>query len=160
MLNHDEYKIVTVSQTSLVTFCSLLAISLPIGLFSLLLTIIALCFGLITNGIINGPLSLTIFYFMAFIIGLINLYYFLRIQFDKRLFDYLVTCNEQLTNTLIELDNALVTFHLIKSDQLPTRTITARQQGTLRLFKQQIIVLVIQIILLINAWVSSIIQVC
>jgi hypothetical protein len=161
MLNHDDAgiatKIATVSQTSLVTFCSILSISLPIGIFSLLLTIIALLFALITSGMINSSLLSTVFYFLAFIMGIVGVYYALRIKFDKKLFDYLATSNECLINTLIDLDNALMDFNLIKSKPLATRTITERQQGTLKLVKQQIIVLVIQIMLLIGAWVSGLI---
>ncbi|OCG37994.1 hypothetical protein A9G29_01250 [Gilliamella sp. Fer2-1] len=164
MLNHDDAgiatKTATVSQTSLVTFCSILSISLPIGIFSLLLTIIALFFALITSGMINSSLLSTVFYFLAFIMGIVGIYYALRIKFDKKLFDYLATSNECLINTLIDLDNALMDFHLIKSKPLVTRTITERQQGTLKLFKQQIIMLVIQIMLLIGAWISGLIQLC
>ncbi|KDN10082.1 hypothetical protein [Gilliamella sp. Imp1-1] len=90
--------------------------------------------------------------------GLIGIYYTLRIQFDKQLFKYLSTRNKQLANTLIELDNALLTLHLIKSNQLTKRTIIERQQGTLRLFRKQITLLIIQIILLIGAWFSGILQ--
>ncbi|OCG38449.1 hypothetical protein [Gilliamella sp. Gris1-4] len=159
MLNHDEpKKFTTDCQTSLVTFCSLLTISLSTGLLLLIFTITALCFGLISNWMINDALPLTLFCFAAFIMGLIGIYYTLRIQFDKQLFNYLSTRNKQLSNTLIELDNALLTLHLIKSNQLTKRTIIERQQGTLRLFRKQITLLIIQIILLIGAWFSGIIQ--
>ncbi|OCG19321.1 MULTISPECIES: hypothetical protein [unclassified Gilliamella] len=119
MLSHDDTKtVIHASQISLITFCSLLVISLPISLFSLLLTSIALRFELITSEVINSTLSLTLFCFVALIIGLISIYYALRIQFNKQLFKYLAIRNEQIANTLIELDNVLVTFHFIKSNPI------------------------------------------
>lgn len=157
--HHDSKKLTTMSQTSFVTFCSLMALSLPIGLFSLILTIVTLCLGLVTSwGINHIHLSLTMFYLAAFIMGLIDMYYALRIEFDKRLFKYLATCKAPLANTLIELDNALVAFHLISSKQLAIRSIAERQQGTLLLFKKQLFILIMQIMLLLVAWLSGIIQ--
>ncbi|SCB91935.1 hypothetical protein GA0061081_102332 [Gilliamella bombicola] len=157
MLSCDNTKSTkAANQTTLVIFCSLLAISQQLNVLSLLLTIIALCFGMMASWWI-GSFLFTICCLVAFLLGLISKYYALRVEFDKKLFDYLVINVDRLPNTLIELDDALLQFNLIKSRQLSVRSIRERQKGTIKLFKKQVIWLVLQILLLIGTLISGII---
>ncbi|MWP62895.1 hypothetical protein [Gilliamella sp. Pas-s25] len=158
MLSCDDTKSTKdANQITLVTFCSLLAISQQLNVLSLLLTIIALCFGMMASWWI-GSLLFTICCLVAFLFGLISKYYALRIEFDKKLFDYLIINVDRLPNSLTELDNALLKFNLIKSCQLPVRSISERQKGTIKLLKKQIIWLFLQILLLIGTLMSGIIH--
>jgi hypothetical protein len=158
MLSCDDTKSTKgANQTTLVIFCSLLVISQQLNVLSLLLTITALCFGMMASWWI-GSLLFTICCLATFLLGLISKYYALRIEFDKKLFDYLIINVDRLPNTLTELDNALVQFNLIKSRQQSVRSISERQKGTIKLLKKQIIWLVLQILLLIGTLMSGIIN--
>lgn len=145
------------NQTTLVTFCSLLAMSKQFYIFSLAITIITLCFGLIASWWI-GSLLCVIGCLIGFGIGLISKYYALRIEFDKKLFEYLAINVDQLPNKLIELDEALQQLNLINTNQLPTRSIIERQKGTIKLLKKQIFWFILQILLLVGILISGMIR--
>ena len=137
-----------INQTTFVTFSNLLIISQRLEVFSRLLTLIALCFGLMASWYLNS-VFLTSCSLVSFLVGLISQYYALRIAFDKKLFDYLATKYDQFPDVLDELDNALLQLNLIKSKQQPLRSIEDRQKGTLKLFKKQIVLISVQLILAI-----------
>ena len=134
-----------INQTALVTFNHLLIISQRLEVFSRLLTLIALCFGLMASWYLNS-VFLTSCSLVSFLVGLISQYYALRIAFDKKLFDYLATKYDQFPDVLDELDNALLQLNLKKSKQQPLRSIEDRQKGTLKLFKNQIVLISMQLI--------------
>lgn len=137
-----------INQTALVTFNHLLIISHQLEVFSRLLTLIALFFGLMASWFLNSVL-LTSYSLVSFLLGLISQYYAIRIAFDKKLFDYLATKYDQFPDVLDELDNALLQLNLKKSKQQPLRSIEDRQKGTLKLFKKQIFLISMQLILAI-----------
>lgn len=149
MLNNDNTEVNhNINQTSLVTFCSLLAISKQIDSFSQLLTVLAIGIGIIVSWCLSS-LPLVILSCLVFIVGVLGKYFALRLCFDKNLFDYLVNHIEHLPKNLVELDEALVKLNLIKSDSVPSRSINDRQYGTLKLLQKQVIILIIQVLLLI-----------
>lgn len=144
-----------INKTTLMTFCSLLAISKPIDCFSQLLTVLALGIAIISSWWTNISL-LTIFCTVIFLIGLIGKYYALRLYLDKKLFDYLANHLEQLPITLLELDETLVNLNLIKAGSREQRTLVDRQQGTMQLLKRQLIMLIVQLLLLIVTFITGI----
>ncbi|MWN30895.1 hypothetical protein GQ597_08375 [Gilliamella sp. Pra-s65] len=126
-------------------------------IFSLAITIITLCFGLIASWWI-GSLLCVIGCLICLLMGLISKYYALRIEFDKKLFDYLATNVDQLPNKLMELDEALQQLNLINTNQFPTRSIIERQKGTIKLLKKQIFWFILQILLLVGILISGMIR--
>lgn len=157
MFNSEDTQLTeSTSQTALVTFSSLLIISRQLDIMSLMFTMIGLSFALIASLSASSAI-LIVSYVACFLIGLFSKYYALRIAFDKKLFDYLATKFDQLPNTLKELDDTLIQLKLIKSKIQPSRSITDRQMGTLKLLKKQITTLVIQTILLSCISIISII---
>ena len=149
MVNSNKAKITeNINQTVLVTFNHFLIISHQLEFFSRSLTLIALFFGLMASWFLNSVL-LTSYSLVSFLVGLISQYYALRIAFDKKLFDYLATKYDQFPDVLDELDNALLQLNLKKSKQQPLRSIEDRQKGTLKLFKKQIFLISMQLILAI-----------
>ena len=149
MVNANKTKLIKdINQTTLVTFSNILIISQRLEVFSRSLTLIAFFVGLIAGWCLNS-IFLTNCSLMIFLSGLFSQYYALRIAFDKKLFDYLATKHDQLPKVLNELDDALLQLNLIKSKQQPLRSIEDRQKGTLKLFKKQIVLISIQLILAI-----------
>ena len=149
MVNANKTKITKdINQTTLVTFSNILIISQRLEVFSRSLTLIAFFVGLIAGWCLNS-IFLTNCSLIIFSSGLFSQYYALRIVFDKKLFDYLATKHDQLPKVLNELDDALLQLNLIKSKQQPLRSIEDRQKGTLKLFKKQIVLISIQLILAI-----------
>lgn len=144
------------NQTEIVTLCSLLSLSKQINIFSGLLTISALVIGFIYLAI-NDSNLISLICFFVFILGLISQYYALRTNFDIKLFEYLTPYIHEPSIVLKELDHALVKLGLIKSDFSKSRTMYEREKGTLRLFKIQIVTVMIQLLLLIGGFASRII---
>lgn len=144
-----------INKTALVTFCSLLGLSKKLDNFSQLLTILVIGIGMIASWWFHAVL-LSIFCAVIFIIGVIAKYYALRLSLDKTLFDYLSQNPEQLSEILLELDEALVSFNLIKPNSQSPRTFVDRQHGTIQLLKKQLIMLIIQLLLLIVTLLTGI----
>lgn len=144
------------NQTEIVTLCSLLSLSKQINIFSGLITISALIIGF-TYLAINDSNLISLICFFVFILGLISQYYALRTNFDTKLFEYLNQYINDSSMVLKELDHALIKLRLIKSDLTKSRTMYEREKGTLRLFKIQIVTVMIQLLLFIGGFASHII---
>lgn len=146
-----------INEIDMVTFCSLLALSKPLDVFSTLLTMLALTIGLLTSQI-DLSLLVSMDCLVVFMIGLVEKYYALRIAFDKKLFAYLAKHSQQLPEQLKQLDHTLANLNLIKVIPSPTRPMTERQKGTMKILKKQSIMLGLQIIALIAVIIVHIIQ--
>ncbi|MCX8727470.1 hypothetical protein [Gilliamella sp. B2838] len=145
-----------INQTDIATFCSLLTVSQQLDIFSMLLTLSAVIMGLLSD-LLHFSWFMSSTCLVVFLLGIVTKYYAVRIAFDKKLFDYLTNHLDQVPDVLNELDQALLKLHLIKLVRTPVRTIKQRQIGTLGLFKVQLIVLAIQLLLVVGVLISIII---
>jgi len=152
MLSSNDRSQNSVTKIDLVMFCCFLSISKQINLFSMLLTTLAAFVALIHISLT----LLTICCLIIFILGLMSKYYAIRIDFDKKLFEYLSEHVDHLSEELLAMDKALANLQLIKPHQ-SSRTITERQKGILSLFKKQIVLFLLQICLVVFMVINAII---
>ena len=154
MLSSNDRSQNSVTKIDLVMFCCFLSISKQINLFSMLLTTLAAFVALIHISLT----LLTICCLIIFILGLMSKYYAIRIDFDKKLFEYLSEHVDHLSEELLAMDKALANLQLIKPHQ-SSRTIAERQKGILSLFKKQIVLFLLQncliVFMVINAIITS-----
>jgi hypothetical protein len=154
MLSSNDRSQNSVTKIDLVTFCCFLSISKQINLFSMLLTILAAIVALIHISLT----SLTISCLIIFILGLMSKYYAIRIDFDRKLFEYLSEHVDHLPEELLAMDIALANLQLIKPHQ-SSRTLSERQKGILSLFKRQVVLFLLQncliVFIMINAIITS-----
>ena len=154
MLSSNNRSQNSVTKIDLVTFCCFLSISKHIDLFSILLTILAAIVALIHISLT----SLTISCLIIFILGLMSKYYAIRIDFDRKLFEYLSEHVDHLPEELLAMDIALANLQLIKPHQ-SSRTLSERQKGILSLFKRQVVLFLLQncliVFIMINAIITS-----
>ena len=154
MLSSNDRSQNSVTKIDLVMFCCFLSISKQINLFSMLLTTLAAFVALIHISLT----LLTICCLIIFILGLMSKYYAIRIDFDKKLFEYLSEHVDHLSEELLAMDKALANLQLIKPHQ-SSRTVAERQKGILSLFKKQIILFLLQncliVFMVINAIITS-----
>ena len=152
MLSSNDRSQNSVTKIDLVMFCCFLSISKQINLFSMLLTTLAAFVALIHISLT----LLTICCLIIFILGLMSKYYAIRIDFDKKLFEYLSEHVDHLSEELLAIDKALANLQLIKPHQ-SSRTFTERQKGILSLFKKQIVLFLLQICLVVFMVINAII---
>ena len=154
MLSSNNRSQNSVTKIDIVTFCCFLSISKHIDLFSILLTILAAIVALIHISLT----SLTISCLIIFILGLMSKYYAIRIDFDRKLFEYLSEHVDHLPEELLAMDIALANLQLIKPHQ-SSRTLSERQKGILSLFKRQVVLFLLQncliVFIMINASITS-----
>lgn len=154
MLKSNNRSQNSVTKIDIVTFCCFLSISKHIDLFSILLTILAAIVALIHISLT----SLTISCLIIFILGLMSKYYAIRIDFDRKLFEYLSEHVDHLPEELLAMDIALANLQLIKPHQ-SSRTLSERQKGILSLFKRQVVLFLLQncliVFIMINAIITS-----
>lgn len=154
MLSSNNRSQNSVTKIDIVTFCCFLSISKHIDLFSILLTILAAIVALIHISLT----SLTISCLIIFILGLMSKYYAIRIDFDRKLFEYLSEHVDHLPEELLAMDVALANLQLIKPHQ-SSRTLSERQKGILSLFKRQVVLFLLQncliVFIMINAIITS-----
>lgn len=154
MLSSNNRSQKSVTKIDIVTFCCFLSISKHIDLFSMLLTILAAIVALIHISLT----SLTICCLIIFILGLMSKYYAIRIDFDRKLFEYLSEHVDHLPEELLAMDKALANLQLIKPHQ-SSRTLSERQKGILSLFKRQVVLFLLQncliVFIMINAIITS-----
>lgn len=154
MLSSNNRSQNSVTKIDIVTFCCFLSISKHIDLFSILLTILAAIVALIHVSLT----SLTISCLIIFILGLMSKYYAIRIDFDRKLFEYLSEHVDHLPEELLAMDIALANLQLIKPHQ-SSRTLSERQKGILSLFKRQVVLFLLQncliVFIMINAIITS-----
>ncbi|MBI0036692.1 MULTISPECIES: hypothetical protein [Gilliamella] len=154
MLSSNNRSQNSVTKIDIVTFCCFLSISKHIDLFSILLTILAAIVALIHISLT----SLTISCLIIFILGLMSKYYAIRIDFDRKLFEYLSEHVDHLPEELLAMDIALANLQLIKPHQ-SSRTLSERQKGILSLFKRQVVLFLLQncliVFIMINAIITS-----
>ena len=154
MLSSNNSSQNSVTKVDLVTFCCFLSLSKPIDIFSMLLTILAAIVALIYISLT----SLTICCLIIFILGLMSKYYAIRIDFDRKLFEYLSEYVDHLPEELLAMDKALANLQLIKPHQ-SSRTLSERQKGILSLFKRQVVLFLLQncliVFMMINAIITS-----
>lgn len=154
MLSSNNSSQNSVTKLDLVTFCCFLSLSKHIDIFSMLLSLLVVFVALLSS----WAIPLTIICLMIFILGLISKYYAIRIDFDKKLFEYLSEHVDHLPEELLAMDKALANLQLIKPYQ-SSRTVAERQKGILSLFKKQIILFLLQncliVFMVINAIITS-----
>ena len=154
MLSSNNRSQNSVTKIDIVTFCCFLSISKHIDLFSILLTILTAIVALIHVSLT----SLTISCLIIFILGLMSKYYAIRIDFDRKLFEYLSEHVDHLPEELLAMDITLANLQLIKPHQ-SSRTLSERQKGILSLFKRQVVLFLLQncliVFIMINAIITS-----
>ncbi|MCO8165585.1 hypothetical protein NJC38_25950 [Pseudomonas sp. 21LCFQ010] len=84
------------------------------------------------------------------VLGLGEKYYALRVAFDAELFQKLADDPANLTRNTRALDQALAAFSLQPADKAG-RSWPLRSQGALKLLRQQVLLLALQIMLLLGA---------
>ena len=84
------------------------------------------------------------------VLGLVEKYYALRVAFDADLFQKLADDPANLTRNTRALDQALAAFNLQPADKAG-RSWPLRSQGALKLLRQQVLFLALQIMLLLGA---------
>ncbi|MFS2156236.1 hypothetical protein ACCD10_02640 [Pseudomonas sp. Pseusp122] len=82
--------------------------------------------------------------------GLIEKYYAFRVAFDADLFQNLADDANQLNDRTVELDHALTTLGLLPVDK-QSRSWAVRSQGALKLLRQQVLFLALELILMLAA---------
>lgn len=145
-----------VKQVTLFILVSLLKQARKIDNASFLITITA-CGVFISMLFIVNKIILTVS-LVIILLGIVEKYYAFRVSFDKDLFSYLISCqDDDLTDALKHLDTALLSLKLIKNNGNQTRSLESRQQGILLLLKKQLICCFVQVVLLMMIGVLVII---
>jgi hypothetical protein len=84
------------------------------------------------------------------LIGLIEKYYAFRVAFDADLFQNIANDANQLNDRTVDLDHALTTLGLLPVDK-QARSWTIRSQGALKLLRQQVLFLALELVLMLGA---------
>jgi hypothetical protein len=84
------------------------------------------------------------------LIGLIEKYYAFRVAFDADLFQNIANDANQLNDRTVDLDHALTTLGLLPVDK-QTRSWAVRSQGALKLLRQQVLFLALELVLVLGA---------
>jgi hypothetical protein len=84
------------------------------------------------------------------LIGLIEKYYAFRVAFDADLFQNIANDANQLNDRTVDLDHALTTLGLLPVDK-QTRSWAVRSQGALKLLRQQVLFLALELVLMLGA---------
>jgi len=113
-------------------------------------TLLSLALGLTQLWITPPSPLLMIMVSAVVLIGLIEKYYAFRVAFDADLFQNLADAANQLNERTIELDHALVLLRLQPVDK-QARPWPLRSQGALKLLRQQVLFLALELMLLLGA---------
>lgn len=84
------------------------------------------------------------------LIGLIEKYYAFRVAFDADLFQNIANDANQLNDRTVDLDHALTTLGLLPVDK-QARSWAVRSQGALKLLRQQVLFLALELVLMLGA---------
>ncbi|WP_459745853.1 hypothetical protein [Pseudomonas sp. 3A(2025)] len=114
------------------------------------LTLVSLAAGLIRLWITSGSLSFVLPVVCVVILGLIEKYYALRVAFDADLFQRLGNDARPLSENTQALDQALSALGLQPADKAG-RPWAVRSQGALRLLRQQLLFVALQVVVLLGA---------
>lgn len=88
------------------------------------------------------------------LIGLIEKYYAFRVAFDADLFQNIANDANQLNDRTVDLDHALTTLGLLPVDK-QARSWAVRSQGALKLLRQQVLFLALELVLMLGAILIS-----
>ncbi|MCQ2998465.1 hypothetical protein NLO98_01685 [Pseudomonas syringae] len=114
------------------------------------LTLLSLAFGLIQLLITGVHPFLLILAVSVTILGLLEKYYAIRVAFDADLFHVIASDPQWPTDRTAALDDALIKLGLQPVDKAG-RAWSVRSQGALRLLRQQLLFLAIQLLVLLSA---------
>lgn len=113
-------------------------------------TLLSLALGLTQLWITPVSLLLMLLVAAIVLIGLIEKYYAFRVAFDADLFQNLANDASQLNDRTVDLDHALGVLGLQPVDQQP-RSWALRSQGALKLLRQQVLFLALELVLMLGA---------
>lgn len=116
------------------------------------LTLLSLGFGLAQLLITSGSLLFLLLAVAGVVLGLIEKYYAFRVAFDADLFHTLASDPAQLNERTGAMDEALGKLGLQPVDKTP-RPWALRSQGALKLLRQQVLFLAVQLLVLLGALV-------
>lgn len=88
------------------------------------------------------------------LIGLIEKYYAFRVAFDADLFQNIANDANQLNDRTVDLDHALTALGLLPVDK-QARSWAVRSQGALKLLRQQVLFLALELVLMLGAILIS-----
>ena len=114
------------------------------------LTLLSLAFGLIQLLITGAQPFLLILAVSGVILGLLEKYYAIRVGFDADLFHMVASDPQWLSDRTAALDDALAQLGLAPVDK-NTRSWASRSQGALKLLRQQLLFLAVQLLVLLSA---------
>lgn len=116
------------------------------------LILLLIYFSMIQNLSLYWLYSLT----LVIILGVMEIYYAMRLAFDISLLDKLQTAQSNLRDDLSELDQALITLKLLPAAK-SGRDINDRITGCFRLFKTQIALCVLQFMIVLVSFYPEIV---
>lgn len=114
------------------------------------LTLLCLGFGLIQLLITTPNALLLIVVVIGVLLGILEKYYAMRVAFDADLFHVVARDPQRLTDRTAALDDALGQLGLAPVDKAG-RSWAARSQGALKLLRQQVLFLAVQLLVVLSA---------
>lgn len=114
------------------------------------LTLLGFAYGLVQLLMTPAMPLLVVMSAAVALLGLIEKYYALRVAFDADLFQSLASERERLVERTGELDHALVVLKFQPVDK-SGRSWAVRSQGAIKLLRQQMLFLTLQVLILLGA---------
>ncbi len=138
-------------QMDLVVLVSLLKQSTKIDRFSSIITATSLLLLVVVMFLFADSLIMIILSVVIFVLGIVEKYFAIRVDFDRGLFKSLQNySNSELSSALESMDRLLCQFGLIKKNYDPLRSLESRIVGAVNLLKKQLFCSVMQTILLLG----------
>lgn len=138
-------------QMNLVVLVSLLKQSTKIDRFSSIITATSLLLLVIVMFLFADSLIMIILSVVIFVLGIVEKYFAIRVDFDRELFKSLQNySSSELSSVLESMDRSLCQFGLIKKNYDPLRNLESRIVGAVNLLKKQLFCSVMQTILLLG----------
>jgi hypothetical protein len=114
------------------------------------LTLLCLSLGLVQLLITAHSALLLVLVVAGVVLGVIEKYYAFRVAFDADLFHTLASDPQWLNDRTAELDQALGSLGLQPVDKI-ARSWALRSQGALKLLRQQVLFLAVQLLVMLGA---------
>lgn len=138
-------------QMNLVVLVNLLKQSTKIDRFSSIITATSLLLLVIVMFLFADSLIMIILSVVIFVLGIVEKYFAIRVDFDRGLFKSLQNySSSELSSVLESMDRSLCQFGLIKKNYDPLRNLESRIVGAVNLLKKQLFCSVMQTILLLG----------
>ena len=114
------------------------------------LTLLCVGFGLVQLLITVPNALLMVVVVIGVLLGILEKYYAIRVGFDADLFHMVASDPQWLTDRTAAMDDALAQLGLVPVDK-NARSWASRSQGALKLLRQQLLFLAVQLLVLLSA---------